>query len=229
MAYVHTLKRIRQRKTNYRKRSGILIGRRPFIITKISGQNISAQALKPTLTGDIVIASAHSRELIRHGWKGSMNSMPACYLTGLLLGKKSIQKGATNAVLYTGNNPFTTKVAACLKGIVDSGINIPVFKESLPGDDRVSGKHIANYANLLKDSEEKYNSRFSALLKQGLRPEDYPVHFEEIRMRISGKSASEDKKLNESDIQVNKLSKEEFNNTTMNKPKSSSKGGNKKE
>jgi large subunit ribosomal protein L18 len=229
MAYVHTLKRIRQRKTNYRKRSGILIGRRPFIITKISGQNISAQALKPTLTGDIVIASAHSRELIRHGWKGSMNSMPACYLTGLLLGKKSIQKGATNAVLYTGNNPFTTKVAACLKGIVDSGINIPVSKESLPGDDRVSGEHIANYANLLKDNEEKYNSRFSALLKQGLRPEDYPVHFEEIRMKISGKSASEDKKLNESDIQVNKLSKEEFNNTTMNKPKSSSKGGNKKE
>ena len=229
MAYVHTLKRIRQRKTNYRKRSGILIGRRPFIITKISGQNISAQALKPTLTGDIVIASAHSRELIRHGWKGSMNSMPACYLTGLLLGKKSIQKGANNAVLYTGNNPFTTKVAACLKGIVDSGINIPVSKESLPGEDRVSGKHIANYANLLKDSEEKYNSRFSALLKQGLRPEDYPVHFEEIRMRISGKSASEDKKLNESDIQVNKLSTEEFNNTTMNKPKSSSKGGNKKE
>lgn len=229
MAYVHTLKRIRQHKTNYRKRSGILIGRRPFIITKISGQNISAQALKPTLTGDIVIASAHSRELIRHGWKGSMNSMPACYLTGLLLGKKSIQKGATNAVLYTGNNPFTTKVAACLKGIVDSGINIPVSKESLPGDDRVSGEHIANYANLLKDSEEKYNSRFSALLKQGLRPEDYPVHFEEIRMKISGKSASEDKKLNESDLQVNKLSKEEFNNTTMNKPKSSSKGGNNKE
>jgi large subunit ribosomal protein L18 len=226
MAYVHTLKRIRQRKTNYRKRSGILIGRRPFIITKISGQNISAQALKPTLTGDIVIASAHSRELIRHGWKGSMNSMPACYLTGLLLGKKSIQKGATNAVLYTGNNPFTTKVAACLKGIVDSGINIPVSKESLPGDDRVSGEHIANYANLLKDSEEKYNSRFSALLKQGLRPEDYPVHFEEIRMKISGKSASENKKLNESDIKVNKLSKEEFNNTTMNKPKFSSKGGN---
>ena len=229
MAYVHTLKRIRQHKTNYRKRSGILIGRRPFIITKISGQNISAQALKPTLTGDIVIASAHSRELIRHGWKGSMNSMPACYLTGLLLGKKSIQKGATNAVLYTGNNTFTTKVAACLKGIVDSGINIPVSKESLPGDDRVSGEHIANYANLLKDSEEKYNSRFSALLKQGLRPEDYPVHFEEIRMKISGKSASENKKLNESDLQVNKLSKEEFNNTTMNKPKSSSKGGNNKE
>jgi large subunit ribosomal protein L18 len=206
-----------------------LIGRRPFIITKISGQNISAQALKPTLTGDIVIASAHSRELIRHGWKGSMNSMPACYLTGLLLGKKTIEKGATNAVLYTGNNPFTTKVAACLKGIVDSGIKIPVSKDSLPGDDRVSGEHIASYAKLLKDSEEKYNSRFSALLKQGLRPEDYPVHFEEIRMRISGKSSSEDKELNESDIEVNELSKEGSHNANMVKSKSSSKGGNRKE
>jgi large subunit ribosomal protein L18 len=229
MAYVHTLKRIRQRKTNYRKRSGILIGRRPFIITKISGQNISAQSLKPTLTGDIVIASAHSRELIRHGWKGSMNSMPVCYLTGLLLGKKTIERGATKAVLYTGNNPFTTKVAACLKGIVDSGIKIPVSKESLPSDDRVSGEHIANYAKLLKDSGEKYNSRFSALLKQGLRPEDYPVHFEEIRMRISGKSSSEDKELNESDIEVNKLSNEGSHNTNMAKSKSSSKGGNAKE
>jgi large subunit ribosomal protein L18 len=229
MAYVHTLKRIRQRKTNYRKRSGILIGRRPFIITKISGQNISAQSLKPTLTGDIVIASAHSRELIRHGWKGSMNSMPACYLTGLLLGKKTIERGATKAVLYTGNNPFTTKVAACLKGIVDSGIKIPVSKESLPSDDRVSGEHIANYAKLLKDSGEKYNSRFSALLKQGLRPEDYPVHFEEIRMRISGKSSSEEKELSESDIEVNELSNEGSHNTNMAKSKSSSKGGNAKE
>jgi large subunit ribosomal protein L18 len=229
MAYVHTLKRIRQRKTNYRKRSGILIGRRPFIITKISGQNISAQSLKPTLTGDIVIASAHSRELIRHGWKGSMNSMPACYLTGLLLGKKTIERGATKAVLYTGNNPFTTKVAACLKGIVDSGIKIPVSKESLPSDDRVSGEHIANYAKLLKDSGEKYNSRFSALLKQGLRPEDYPVHFEEIRMRISGKSSSEEKELSESDIEVNELSNEVSHNTNMAKSKSSSKGGNAKE
>jgi large subunit ribosomal protein L18 len=229
MAYVHTLKRIRQRKTNYRKRSGILIGRRPFIITKISGQNISAQSLKPTLTGDIVIASAHSRELIRHGWKGSMNSMPACYLTGLLLGKKTIERGATKAVLYTGNNPFTTKVAACLKGIVDSGIKIPVSKESLPSDDRVSGEHIANYAKLLKDSGEKYNSRFSALLKQGLTPENYPVHFEEIRMRISGKSSSEEKELSESDIEVNELSNEGSHNTNMAKSKSSSKGGNAKE
>lgn len=228
MTYTNTLKRIRQNKTNYRKRSAILIGRRSFITTKISSQNISAQTLKPTLTGDVVIASAHSRELIHQGWKGAMNNMPACYLTGLLLGKKSIEKGATNAVLYTGNHPFTTRIAACLKGIVDSGINIPVSKESLPGEYRVSGKHIAEYADLLKDNQEKYNSRFSALIKQGLRPEDYPKHFEEIRMRISDRPPRESERLNERSNPVNELSKEEFHNDSKANLKRSSKGGSKK-
>jgi large subunit ribosomal protein L18 len=226
MTYINTLKRIRQHKTNYRKRSALLIGRRPFITTKISSQNISAQTLQPTLTGDVVIASAHSRELIQYGWKGSMNNMPACYLTGLLLGKKSMEKGSANAILYTGNDAFTTRVAACLKGIVDSGINIPVSKESLPDNDRLSGKHIAEYANLLKENQEKYNSRFSALIKQGLRPEDYPRHFEEIRIRILDKSPLESKRLNEASNPVKKLSKEEFHNDVKSKLKASSKGDN---
>jgi large subunit ribosomal protein L18 len=226
MTYINTLKRIRQHKTNYRKRSALLIGRRPFITTKISSQNISAQTLQPTLTGDVVVASAHSRELIQYGWKGSMNNMPACYLTGLLLGKKSMEKGSANAILYTGNDAFTTRVAACLKGIVDSGINIPVSKESLPDNDRLSGKHIAEYANLLKENQEKYNSRFSALIKQGLRPEDYPRHFEEIRIRILDKSPLESKRLNEASNPVNKLSKEEFHNDVKSKLKASSKGDN---
>jgi large subunit ribosomal protein L18 len=226
MTYINTLKRIRQHKTNYRKRSALLIGRRPFITTKISSQNISAQTLQPTLTGDVVIASAHSRELIQYGWKGSMNNMPACYLTGLLLGKKSMEKGSANAILYTGNDAFTTRVAACLKGIVDSGINIPVSKESLPDNDRLSGKHIAEYANLLKENQEKYNSRFSALIKQGLRPEDYPRHFEEIRIRILDKPSPESKRLNEASNPVKKLSKEELHNGFMSKLKASSKGDN---
>ena len=155
-----------------------------------------------------------------------MNNMPACYLTGLLLGRKSMEKGSANAVLYTGNDAFTTRVAACLKGLVDSGFNIPVSKESLPDKDRVSGKHIAEYANLLKDNQEKYNSKFSALIKQGLRPEDYPRHFEEIRIKILDKLHPESKRLNEIPNPVNKLNEEEFHNSDMSKLKASSKGDN---
>ncbi len=153
---------------------------------KVSDQNVATQVIKPTVTGDIVIASTHSRGLAKQGWKGAFNNLPACYLTGLMLGKKAIEKGVENAVLYIGKDHFTSRVAACLKGIVDSGVKIPISEESLPPEDRVSGKHIADYANTLKDNQEAYNSRFSNILKNGLKPEDYPAHFEEIRSKISG-------------------------------------------
>jgi len=187
LTYVHTLKRIRTDKTNYHKRAAILIGRHSFVTVKVSDQNIATQVIKPTPTGDIVLVSAHSRELAKQGWKGAFNNLPACYLTGLLIGKKALEKGVKNAVLYIGKDHFTSRVAACLKGIVDSGVNMPVSEESLPDEERISGQHIAEYAGALKENQEEYNSRFSALLKNGLNPEDYPSHFEEIRTKISGK------------------------------------------
>jgi large subunit ribosomal protein L18 len=162
-----------------------------FVTVKISDQNVAAQVLRPTLTGDIVIASAHSRELAKHGWKGAFNNLPACYLTGLLLGKKALQKEINNAVLYIGKNHFTSRVAACMKGIVDAGVRMPVSEESLPDEERISGHHIAEYSNVLKENEKEYNSRFSAILKNGLKPEDYPSHFEDIKNRILNKPSEE--------------------------------------
>ena len=187
MTYVRTLKRIREDKTNYRKRSALLIGRHLFVTIKISDQNVTARVLKPTPTGDIVIASAHSRELAKHGWKGAFNNLPASYLTGMLLGKKTVEKKLNTAVLYIGKNHFTSRVGACAKGVVDAGVNMPVSGESLPDEERISGHHIVEYSRILKEDPEKYNSRFSAILKNGLKPEDYPLHFEEIKSKITGK------------------------------------------
>jgi large subunit ribosomal protein L18 len=189
LTYVRTLKRIREDKTNYRKRSAILIGRHLFVTVRVSDQNVVAQVLKPTSTGDIVIASAHSRELAKRGWKGSFNNLPACYLTGMLLGKKALEKEINSAVLYIGKRHFTSRVGACTKGIVDAGVSMPVSGESLPDEERISGHHIAEYSRTLKENQEEYNSRFSAILKNGLKPEDYPLHFEEIKSKISGKPA----------------------------------------
>jgi large subunit ribosomal protein L18 len=197
MIYSPSLKRNRQRKTNYRKRAALLISKSPFITIKISDQNVTSQVLKATRSGDVVISSVHSRELKNHGWKGSMNSLPACYLTGLLVGKKSIEKGTDTAILYTGKDPFTTRIAACLKGIVAAGLNVPVSNKSLPKDDRISGEHIVKYAKILKEDQENYNTRFSLLLKGGLKPEDYPLHFEKIKMQISGKGVIKKDELEE--------------------------------
>ena len=74
MTYVRTLKRIRSDKTNYRKRAAVIIGRHSFVTVKVTDQNVAAQMLKTTPTGDLVVASVHSRELAKQGWKGSIKS-----------------------------------------------------------------------------------------------------------------------------------------------------------
>jgi len=184
MNYVHTLKRIRERKTNYHKRSSLLLSKKKFITIKVTNQNILTQILEPSITGDKVITSAHSTNLQKIGWKGSLNSLPACYLTGLLLGKKAVIKGIDNAILYTGIDTFTERISACLKGIIDGGVEIPSSEESFPSTERICGEHISNYALALKSDVETYNKRFSSLIKNGLNPENYKSHFEEFKEKI---------------------------------------------
>ena len=191
MAYTAVLRRNRQNRTNYRKRLAVLIGRRSFVSITISNQNVLAQVLKPLAMGDSVVAAVRSIELLKYGWKGSMNSIPTCYLTGLLLGKRTLEKGMNNLVLYTGKGSFTSRIAACLKGIIDAGVSMPVSEGSLPKIERVNGGHIAQYAKLLKKDESKYNSQFSSLLKTDCVPENYPHYFEEVRIRITNDSRTE--------------------------------------
>ena len=184
MSYIHTLKRIRERKTNYHKRSSLLLSKKRFITIKVTNQNILTQVLEPSITGDKVITSAHSTNLAKLGWKGSLNSLPACYLTGLLLGKKASFRGIENAILYTGKDAFTERLSSCLKGIIDGGIEIPSSEDSFPSTERISGEHIANYASALKSDSETYNKRFSNIIKNGLNPENYKSHFEEFKEKI---------------------------------------------
>jgi large subunit ribosomal protein L18 len=184
MNYVHTLKRIRDRKTNYHKRASLLLSKKRFITIKVTNQNILTQILEPSISGDKVITSAHSTNLPKLGWKGSLNSLPACYLTGLLLGKKGIFKGIDDAILYTGKDTFTERISACLKGLIDGGIDIPSSEDSFPSSERISGEHISAYASSLKSDAETYNKRFSTIIKNGLNPENYKSHFEESKERI---------------------------------------------
>ena len=191
MSYVRTLKRIRTRKTNYRKRQALLIGRQNFVTIKITNQNVIAQVLKPEIGGDVVKVSVHSRELRRHGWKGSLNSLPACFLLGILLGKRARQRGIEKAILYIGNKPFTSRIAGCMKGIVESGMDIPISEETFPSQDRLYGRHIADYAIKTRNEDvNKYNRLFSSLIREGLVPENYQSHVGEITSRVLEKQPS---------------------------------------
>jgi large subunit ribosomal protein L18 len=185
MGHFATLKRIRNDRTNYRKRAALLLSRRRFVTITVSDENVQAQIAYPIAKGDITITSSHSRELKRFGWNGSLNSLPACYLTGLLLGKKSLDKDVDEAVLYTGKNPFTSRVAACLKGMIDSGLRIPASDSSFPPEERLVGTHIAEYAKILQaESKGAYNSHFSRLIANDFDPTQYISYVQKVKDAI---------------------------------------------
>jgi len=121
----------------------MLMGKRDFITVNITNENTQVQILKPEMTGDKVIASAHSRYLLGKGWKGSRKNIPAAYLTGYLAGKKAIGQGANTAILYTGTRKYTQRMAAALKGVIDAGMQIPADSETFPPEERINGEHLA--------------------------------------------------------------------------------------
>ena len=193
MVYSSTFRRIRERKTNYRKREKLLVGKKDFVTVNVSDENISAQLIRPELLGDKVMASVHSNELLSYGWKGSRKNIPSCYLVGLLLGKKCLQKKISSAILYIGKRHFTTKIAACLKGLSEAGLELPFSESILPSEDRIQGNHIADYAKKLKANDDMYKSRFSSNLGSGLEPEKYPSHFSEVKDKIVHDKAEKEK------------------------------------
>lgn len=160
MAYSKILRRLREEKTNYKKRGTMLMGKRDFITVNITNQNTQVQILTPGMTGDTVVASAHSRYLLEKGWKGSRKSVPAAYLTGYLAGKKAMGKGAKGAIMYSGTRRFTQRMAAALKGIIDAGLEVPADPERFPAEERINGEHLTvkNEVSKIKsaiDSEVK--------------------------------------------------------------------------
>ena len=140
MAYSVILRRLREEKTNYKKRKLMLMSRADFITVQISNENTLVQIHKPQFTGDQIVASAHSRFLISKGWKGSRKNVPAAYLTGYLAGKKALASGTSKAILYSGTRKYTQRMAAALKGVIDAGLEIPASEETLPSEDRIKDR-----------------------------------------------------------------------------------------
>ena len=120
----------------------MLMSKRDFIAINVTNENTQVQILKPEITGDKVIASAHSRFLLKDGWKGSRKNIPAAYLTGYFAGKKALSKVVDNAIVYSGTRKYTQRMAAVVKGVVDAGLTVPSDEETFPPEERINGEHL---------------------------------------------------------------------------------------
>ena len=157
-------RRRREGKTDYRKRLSILYSGKPRLIVRKTGHNIIAQVATYQEKGDRVICSAHSRELLKHGWKGSRKSIPAAYLTGLLTAIKARKLGTTQAILDIGlfRGVHGSRLFACLAGAIDGGLQIPHDKKALPSQERLNGEHIQSYGERVqREAPSTFSTRFS--------------------------------------------------------------------
>ena len=185
--YVPVYRRRRMGATDYRARKKIITSSVPLLAVRVSSKNVTAQFIKPRTEGDEVVSSAHSRNLKKLGWKGSSKSVPACYLLGLLAGKRAKEQGIEKAYLYNGLSSFVSgsRVSALVKGVKDAGVEVPMSDEVAPSEDRITGKATAEYAkSLLAEDKEKYSKVFSGLIKTGFKPEEYEENASALKQVI---------------------------------------------
>jgi large subunit ribosomal protein L18 len=138
-------RRHRERKTDYRRRLKLLRGKKPRIVVRKSLKAIRVQFVEYSPQGDKIIVSSLSNELAKnYGWKYSLATTPAAYLTGLLAGKRAKDKGIEEGVLDIGlyHPTVGSTLFAALKGIVDAGVACPHDAAMLPKDDRINGAHL---------------------------------------------------------------------------------------
>lgn len=124
---------------------GLLKSSKPRIVIRRTNQYFVVQAIESFEAQDRVIKGVSSKDLIAKGWDeksaGSLKSVPAAYLTGLLLAKELKTKDFI-IDLGMAKNIAGNRNYAVVKGLIDGGLNINANPESLPSDERVNGEHM---------------------------------------------------------------------------------------
>ena len=182
------VRRRREGKTDYQARTALVTSGRPRLVARPSIKNAKVQIIIAKPIGDMVLAAANSRELVKkYGWKAATGNIPAAYLTGLLCGLKAKAAGIDAAILDIGLVSPTkgSKVFAVLNGVVDAGVEVPHSEEKIVSE-RNKGEHIAKYAEELGADSDEYKAKFSKFIAADVAPEKLAEHFSKVKAAIVG-------------------------------------------
>jgi large subunit ribosomal protein L18 len=174
-------RRKREGRTNYKKRLSLLQSRKPRIIIRKTNRQIMLEVAEYAPDGDKIICGVSSIALKKLGWKYACNNLPACYLAGLLLGKKALAKKVKEAIADFGlHTPVAgSKLYAALKGAIDAGMNIPASEEVFPSEDRLKGKDITAYFYSSKGKQQFADYKKLNLDLKKLQPD-----FDDLKKKI---------------------------------------------
>jgi len=184
--FVLGFKRKRKGLTDYRKRLKILTSRKPRLVVRKSLKNMQAAIVEYNEKGDKVKVAAHTAQLRKLGWQFSAGNIPASYLVGYLLAKKSLKQNVQEAVLDIGMHKAIHggRIFAVLAGAVDGGLQVAHGSDALPSKERLNGKHIQSYATQLKKEDALYKKQFGVYLLQKHDPEMITKNFDDVKKAI---------------------------------------------
>ncbi len=154
-------RRKRERKTDYKAREAMLRSGKPRVVFRKTNKRIIGQFVKSEEAQDKVLAGVDSSNLIEYGWskdmKGSLKSLPASYLTGLILGKKVKDLDEKEAVFDLGllRSIAKSRIYAFLKGVIDGGVKIKANEKMFPDEKMIKGK-VKNFDEIKQKIEKKF-------------------------------------------------------------------------
>jgi len=146
-----------EKKTNYSKRRKLLENSEARIVIRKTNKYIILQYVESKAAQDKIKYTVNSKDLIKQGWpenkKGSLKSLAASYLAGLLMGKTlSSDKEVKKAVIDTGLIRSTkgSKIYAAVKGIIDGGYEVSQNKEMFPEEERIKSDNVKDFFDKVK-------------------------------------------------------------------------------
>ncbi len=137
-------RRRKEGKTDYKARFSFLKSGMPRVIVRKTNRYIVGQIVVSDIAQDKVIVGVVSKDLLGKGWpeklSGSLKSLPAAYLTGYYLGKKSkeIKEGILDLGLQ--RNVHKSRIYAFVKGLRDSGFSVPCSEDAMPSEEMLMKK-----------------------------------------------------------------------------------------
>ncbi len=146
-------RRRRENKTDYKARRILLVSGLPRIVVRMTNKYFILQAVESNEAQDKVLATITSKDLLKNGWdekkKGSLKSISAGYLTGILMAKQ-LGKGKYIMDLGMARTYKGGRVFSVIAGLIEGGLDIPANDKVFPSEDRLMGGH-----NDLKSMVEK--------------------------------------------------------------------------
>ena len=163
-------RRRKEAKTDYAKRIKLLKSNSARLVFRKTNKYLIAQYVISKESKDETKLSGNSKELLKFGWPkefaGSLKSISAAYLFGLLMSKKIKEGKLEKPIVDFGMIKMIhkTKTYAFLKGLKDNGLDINCEDKFCPDESRLKGEHMKNkipFEEILKRisnaSESKIN------------------------------------------------------------------------